>query len=81
VPPSQGRYEHWPVAWATDSLQVAHEAFAGLSFERVDPPPKVKWNVAFADHVAYLHAMDAIKRKQLAKGGARLAQLLKAIWP
>ena len=26
-------------------------------------------------------AQDEIKRKQLAKGGARLAEILNAIWP
>ena len=30
---------------------------------------------------AYLRHQDAIKRKQLAKGGARLAEILNAIWP
>jgi hypothetical protein len=25
--------------------------------------------------------MDTIKRRQLAKGGARLAEILNAIWP
>jgi hypothetical protein len=25
--------------------------------------------------------MDAIKRRQLAKGGARLAEIFNAIWP
>jgi hypothetical protein len=45
------------------------------------PNGKTKWNVAFDDHVAYLRSMDAIKRRQLSKGGARLAELLNAIWP
>jgi hypothetical protein len=31
--------------------------------------------------MTYLRQMDEIKRQQLAKGGARLAQLLNAIWP
>jgi hypothetical protein len=37
--------------------------------------------VAFNDHTAYLWLADIIKRRQLAKGGARLAQILNAIWP
>jgi hypothetical protein len=45
------------------------------------PNGKIKWNVAFDDHVAYLRSMDAIKRRQLSKGGARLAEFLNAIWP
>ena len=53
----------------------------GLSFQRTDPPPKVGWSVAFDDHTVYLWSMDIIKRRQLAKGGARLAEILNAIWP
>lgn len=40
-----------------------------------------KWSVSFDDHTTYLRSMDAIKRQQLAKGGARLAEILNAIWP
>jgi hypothetical protein len=44
-------------------------------------PGNNTWSVAFVDHVEYLRRQDAIKRQQLAKGGARLAELLNAIWP
>jgi hypothetical protein len=81
VPASPGRIEDWPAAWASDTIVVAHDAFAGLSFQRTEPPPRVQWTVAFDDHTAYLWLTDMIKRKQLAKGGARLAELLNAIWP
>ena len=81
VPASQGAIESWPAAWATDTILVAQDAFKGLSFQLVEPPPRVKWSVSFDDHMAYLRSMDAIKRKQLAKGGARLAEILNAIWP
>jgi hypothetical protein len=80
VPVDQGRIEDWPAAWASDTLAVSHDAFAGLSFEPSSTPPG-KWAVAFADHDAYLRSQDAIKRKQLAKGGARLAEILNTIWP
>jgi hypothetical protein len=39
------------------------------------------WNVSFDDHTAYLWLADLVKRKQLAKGGARLAEILNTIWP
>jgi hypothetical protein len=81
VPASQGSLESWPTTWATDSLTVAHEAFKGLSFKPTPPPAKFKWTVTFDNHIDYLQAADAIKRKQLAKGGARLAEILNAIWP
>ena len=35
----------------------------------------------FPDCAAYQRMEDAIKRKQLAKAGSRLAALLNAIWP
>jgi len=80
VPASQGGIEDWPAAWASDSLRVAHDAFAGLTFKQTHSQPS-RWTVAFDDHTAYLRTQDEIKRKQLAKGGARLAELLNAIWP
>jgi hypothetical protein len=85
VPPSQGLIqgpiETWPAAWATDSLQVARRAFEGLSFQRTEGPPHLQWIVTFDDHTAYLWQADIIKRHQLAKGGARLAEILNTIWP
>jgi len=81
VPATEGTIEDWPAKWASDSIRVAHEAFSGLSFQEVKPPPNVEWRVAFNDHTAYLWLADIIKRRQLAKGGARLAQILNAIWP
>jgi hypothetical protein len=81
VPASQGAIETWPASWATDSIQVSHQAFEGLNFHRTQPPPRVQWTVSFDDHTAYLWLADIIKRKQLAKGGARLAEILNTIWP
>jgi hypothetical protein len=83
VPPSAGPIEDWPAAWAGDTIQVSHEAFAGLNFayNLSSTAPGPHWVVTFDDHDAYLWRMDQIKRKQLAKGGARLAQILNAIWP
>ena len=80
VPASQGGIADWPAAWASDSMLVSHDAFAGLTFAPAPTPPG-KWTVAFDDHMAYLRAQDAIKRKQLAKGGARLAEILNTIFP
>jgi S1/P1 Nuclease len=81
VPPSVGTIDDWAVNWASDSLQIARQAYAGLRFQQTDPPPKVKWSVTFEDHTAYLVVADIIKRRQLAKGGAHLAEILKTIWP
>lgn len=81
VPPSQGAIETWPASWASDTIEVAHQAFDDLHFQRAEPPPQVAWTVSFDDHTAYLWLADLIKRRQLAKGGARLAEVLNTIWP
>ena len=81
VAASQGGIEDWPAAWASDSLRVARDAFAGLTFKLTQSHPSSRWTVAFDDHTAYLRTQDEIKRKQLAKAGARLAELLNAVWP
>jgi hypothetical protein len=85
LPASEGPIEGWPAAWASDTILVSHDAFAGLNFRLSEThpgnPPSNPWTVLFEDHVAYLRWQDAIKRKQLAKGGARLAEILNAIWP
>jgi S1/P1 Nuclease len=80
VPAAQGPIDGWPKAWATDTLHAAQDAFKGLKFSPHISGP-YKWAVGFDDHMTYLRQMDEIKRQQLAKGGARLAQLLNAIWP
>jgi len=81
LPASPGTIGHWPADWASDSIVVSHTAFEGLTFKLIATVPARQWAAAFADHAGYLQSMDAIKRKQLAKAGARLAELLNAIWP
>jgi hypothetical protein len=84
VPRDSDRVENWSFAWATDTLKLEPRAFAGATFARVQPSPAHRdggWSITFSDHAAYVDARDAIKREQLAKAGARLANLLNAIWP
>jgi hypothetical protein len=78
-PADHGRVENWSVTWASDTVLASQEAFAGAAF--APTADGKKWTVTFADRDAYLRSQDAIKRRQLAKGGARLAKLLNAIWP
>jgi hypothetical protein len=84
VPVTPGLLEDWPAVWAGDTIRVSHQAFAGLNFafdRQQSSAAGSHWLVTFEDHTAYLWMMDQIKRNQLAKGGARLAELLNAIWP
>jgi hypothetical protein len=78
VPNTTGPLETWPVAWATDTIVASHSAFAGASFAGVGAS---RWVVKFANHQQYVNDQDKIKKAQIAKGGARLAQVLNAIWP
>lgn len=78
VPPSLGSVEEWPAAWASDSVLVSRIAFADANFARA---PHHHWTVTFEDRDAYIRSRDTIQRQQLAKAGARLAELLNAVWP
>jgi S1/P1 Nuclease len=77
-PTDRGRVENWPTIWASDTVLAAQQAFAETTF---GPVSNGKWAIGFTDRDAYLRTADALKRKQLAKAGARLAELLNAIWP
>ena len=57
---------------------ASHAAFKGLSFTGTGAR---QWSVRFDDKKAYESAEEKLKEQQLAKGGARLAELLNAIWP
>jgi S1/P1 Nuclease len=76
VPTSAGGFAQWSVSWATDTQKQAQKAFTGLKF---GPKSGKTWNVTMPR--SYSKSMNAIKKTQLTKGGARLAQLLEAIWP
>jgi hypothetical protein len=78
VPMSSGELDDWPAAWASDSILAAQKAFTAMTFTKHGPE---NWAVHFTDRNAYLHMKDQLQREQLAKAGAHLAELLKAIWP
>lgn len=78
VPPTPGQVGDFAAAWASDSIVKAHAAFAGITFAG---DGNGHWKATFADRAAYIKSVKAIQTEQLAKGGARLAQLLNAIFP
>ena len=82
VPAPTGPVEDWPAIWASDTILVARSAFAGVTFtyKAATAQDKAQWLVSYEDHTAYVWMADQIKRRQLAKAGARLAQILNAIW-
>lgn len=78
VPLDHGRIENWVVGWASDTVLAAQEAFTGATFT---PMSNGKWTILFTDHVAYVRAQEAMKLRQMAKAGARLAEIANTIWP
>jgi hypothetical protein len=80
VPKTPGDLSTWPQAWATDSLAYAPRAFANVAFGA--KKKQGGWEAKFAKGKdSYEANKEEIQREQLIKAGARLAQLLNAIWP
>jgi hypothetical protein len=86
VPATKGDLSTWSTAWATDSIQASRRAFAGLRFKMkpssgadIENSPE-KWLVT--DMAPdYPIRVNQIQMEQLTKAGARLAQVLRTIWP
>lgn len=78
VPADTDRIENWSAIWATDTIAVAKQAMSNVTYTKIGPR---KWTISFSDRAAYLQSADAIKRQQLAKAGARLAEIVNHIWP
>jgi S1/P1 nuclease len=78
VPLTSGPIGNWPERWAAEGLERARGAFEGLSFGAKQGN---RWPVIFADQSSYARRRQAVQRQQIEAGGARLAQLLRTIWP
>jgi len=81
VAATPGAVEDWPAAWASESIVRSHEAFAGVTYgPEVEPGTRFRhWSYALPPE--YAQRRDALQAQQLVRAGARLAQLLEAIWP
>ena len=76
VAPTPGRIESWSAQWADASLKQARLAVEGLDF---GPAQSGQWTVPLTGR--YDDAMAPVKKRQLTLAGARLAQVLIALWP
>jgi hypothetical protein len=72
--------EAWPAAWASETVRSSHTAFDGMTFRRASAKPG-QWEVRFTDRAAYMKLKDDFQKQQLIRAGARLAQVLNALWP
>ena len=76
-----GRVDTWPQAWAGETVRASRQAFGGVGFTRAGALKAGDWVVRFDDRAAYMQAASAVQTRQLTLAGARLAQVLNAIWP
>ena len=79
-----GDPDTWPERWATEMLGPAKEAYRDIRLTTYLGPDESgrtphRWRIA--QPPGYDDRSRAIVRTQLAKGGYRLAALLRAIWP
>jgi len=87
IQPTSGSIKDWATIWASETIKQAQTvAFKDLTFSPVPKDPKFsdapsRWIVHFPDKKVYDGDARETKRAQLAKGGARLAQIINAIWP
>lgn len=72
-----GPIEQWSTAWATESVDLGHRAFEGLQYSRADD--KHHYQVTLPE--GYSGRMRDVQHDQVVKAGARLAQILRTIWP
>lgn len=71
----------WSAQWAGESTAQAAQVYAGLKIgQKAVALGGAEW-AASATEPAYRLSREAMQREQLIKGGARLAQILKALWP
>ncbi|MFZ6657491.1 S1/P1 nuclease [Undibacterium sp. TJN19] len=80
IAPTGGAIEDLPALWADDAIRDARILFAGTQFSKSTPNQKGNnWSIALP--LEYEKTMLNMKEDALARAGAHLAQLLKAVWP
>ena len=81
---SPGDPDTWPERWTNDSLVYAKEAHQDIrltTYLGPDDAGRVPHRWRIEQPAGYDERSRAVIRIQLAKGGYRLAAILKAIWP
>jgi hypothetical protein len=76
IPTTNGQLFDWPASWAGETIGAAGQAYQGLKFGNLQ---NNHWSTTLP--ATYGKKIDGIKQEQLVKAGARLAQLLQAIFP
>ena len=72
-----GPMSGWSTAWATETLIVGKGAFTGIMYSAEDAQNHYQITLP----AGYAAMRIQTQQDQIVKAGARLAQILKAIWP
>jgi hypothetical protein len=81
VAPTPGELPQWAAEWAGETTAQAARAFEGLKIgAKIATANGANWPATAAEP-AYRQARAALQREQLLKAGARLAQILKTLFP
>ena len=81
VPVTAGAVADWPVAWATETVLASHQAYGPLGYGAEVNPGTSQRSWAVTEPAGYSAAKSALQKDQIVKAGARLAQVLEAVWP
>jgi hypothetical protein len=87
IEPTRGDVDGWAAQWATDTIVQGKAAFRGLRYAREPAAASAPagaapaWVVSGTRATVYVADEQELKTRQLAAAGARLAQLLRTIWP
>ena len=76
TPLTPGPVEEWPAKWASETLTHTRQALQPLKF---GAKRGTAWSVTLPPD--YETSMNSIKKAELIQAGARLSQILEAIWP
>jgi hypothetical protein len=79
VPPSRAQVDMLAALWAGETIRLSHDAFTGLTFGARND--QGKWPATIDNAFLYRAKLENMQRQQIIKGGARLAELLREIWP
>lgn len=78
VPETAGPIEGWSEAWATESLLASKIAYKDLTYEPLDDRAN-KYFITLP--TGYGTDKGKVQRERVTLAGARLAQILKTVWP
>ena len=79
VPLSKAQVDMLAALWAGESVRLSNDAFKGLTFGNRND--QGKWPATVDNAFLYRTKLENMQRQQIIKGGARLAELLREIWP